>query len=444
MTEIIGVCGLGYIGLPLVAAFADVGFKVIGCDKDAAKVEKLQNTYLSDIFEAGLNDTLQSHKSSIEFTTDYEYLMSKCTVVIVTVGTPLDQNGEPNFVFVDSSIDLIGKYLKKGQTIILKSTVSPGMTEEYVAPKLEKASGLKAGEDFFLAFCPERTIEGIALYEIHTLPKIVGGINKESTDKAADILKKLGGKVIKVSSPKVAEMCKIVDNVFRATNIALANELGFICEKAGINTFEVIESVNENYNRSLVFKPGLGANGPCLTKDPDILLHFIKEHGVSTPLVEASVESNRYADNRVAEMVLEFMKKHKKDKYKISLVGLAFKGSPQTTDTREAPALKIYNMLKNESNVEFSTFDPLVKNFFGLPVASSLEECVKDSDVIIFLTNHPRIMGLDIKFLSSEASKPLFIVDAWRNLLDVKSFFDENIHIFTIGVGWNNHWDKNE
>ena len=266
----IAIFGLGYVGLPFTAALANVGFNVIGVDIDNDRIEMLKKGNIP-IYEPGLEETLRKNKNKIEYTTDSAYATRNSNSIFLTVGTPLKANDEPDYTQVDSCIEIIGKNLRKGRLIILKSTVPIGTTEEYIAPKLESLSGLKAGDDFYLVFCPERTIEGLALHEIYHLPKIIGGINKESSLKAEKIMKKLGGKVSIVSSPRVAEMCKLVDNLYRTTNIAFANELGMVCEKIGIDANEVASIVNNSYPRTNIFSPGLGADGPCLSKDPLIL-----------------------------------------------------------------------------------------------------------------------------------------------------------------------------
>ena len=269
MQKTIAIFGIGYIGLPLTAAFANVGFKVIGVDINQERVEQLKKGFIP-LFEPGVKETLERCKDSIEFTSDPSYAMKKADAAFITVGTPLKDDKDPDYSYVDSCIEQIGKNLRKGHLIVLKSTVILGTTEEHVMPQLEKLSGLNAGKDFFLAFCPERTMEGVALQELYALPKIIGGINDESASKTKEIVEKLGGKVTIVSSPKVAEMCKLADNLYRAMNIAFANELGEVCRAGGINASEMVATVNKEFGRTNVFLPGLGADGPCLTKDPHI------------------------------------------------------------------------------------------------------------------------------------------------------------------------------
>ncbi len=435
--EVIGVCGLGYIGLPTLAAFANVGYKVIGCDINEKKIEQLKKTYTSDIYEPGLNEALECCKPFIEFTSDYKYLMDNCSTVIITVGTPINDKNEPNYEDLDSCLKSIGKSLRKGQLIILKSTVTPGTTGEHVTKKLKEFSGLTAGEDFFLAFCPERTIEGLALYELYTLPKIVGGINKESTEHAAKVMKKLGGGIIKVSSSKVAEICKITDNLYRAVNIALANQLGEICEESGVDAYEVASAVNSAYDRTQIFKPGLGADGPCLSKDPEILKHYAKRLNINIDFLESTIRSNIRSTARIAETVSRFIESNGIDDLKISFIGLAFKGSPETRDIRGSPAIKIYKKITDgHKNIKVSAFDPLIKTFFQTEVTKTLRECLKDSNVLLFLTNHPTIMSIDVNELLHETKRPLLIIDCWHNLENTRGFNEKGVSIFRVGEGW--------
>ncbi|MFH0979282.1 MAG: nucleotide sugar dehydrogenase [Candidatus Woesearchaeota archaeon] len=433
----VAVVGLGYIGIPFTAALANVGFRVIGVDIDPRKVASLSRDYATDIYEPGVNDILAKCRDCIEFTTDYSYALSKCEAVFITVGTPLKENDEPDYRYIDSAIASIGPHLKKGHVVVLKSTVILGTTEEYVLPRLEKLSALKAGEDFFLAFCPERTIEGLALHELYNLPKIVGGVDAKSARMAAEFIMKLGSKVVIVSSPRVAEMCKLVDNFYRATNIAFANEVGMLCEKIGINAHEVVSSVNDAYARTNLFRPGLGADGPCLSKDPMIFRYTAHKYNLMPQIANGCISTNRESTLRLASIAEDFIRKHSLKNPKVSLVGLAFKGFPETDDVRGSPAVKIAEqLLKKVSDVQFRHFDPLVKNIGSIKSEDSVSDCVKDANVVMFLTNHPRIMNVDAVELVASVNKPCLIIDAWRNVIGYDKVKDaKDVDFFRIGVG---------
>lgn len=433
MVEKVGVIGLGHLGLPLSVVLAKVGYSVIGVDVDREKVEKLQKGSGADIYEPRLDELLAAHKERLSFTTDYKDL-TKCSTVFITVGTPVDKRGDPDYTYMDSAIESLGPHLQKGQLMVLKSTVVPGTTKDYFVPRLEELSGLRAGKDFFAVYCPERTIEGDAVRELQVLPKIIGGIDDESIRRAEEIMGALGGKIISVSSPRVAELAKIYDNVSRAMNIALANELGMVCEKAGVDSYELVSAVNNSYDRTHLFFPGLGADGPCLSKEPCILRHYMRAKEVPSPVVDACVEMNTMSTRRIAEMISDFAEGLVKPV--ISLVGVAFKGVPETDDTRDSPAAKIHNTLKDRGGMEFRFCDPLVNEFAGEKVCKSLEDCVKDANVVVFLTNHSDFMGVDPKLILSKAGRPLKIIDCWHNLEDAKRRdIPEDVEIFRVGDG---------
>ena len=435
MKEKIGVIGLGYIGLPLLAAFANAGFEVVGIDINQRKVDHLQRTYEADIYEPGLNEIIKRCKHKIEFTTDYDYLMRECDIIIITVGTPLSGGNMPNLNHINDAITFIGERLRMEQIIILKSTVFPGITRQS-ALKLEKISGLKAGTDFYVVFCPERTIEGAALHELHTLPKIIGGLNPESSNKAAAILGRLGGKVIKVSSPEAAEMCKLIDNAYRISCIAFANEIGCICEKIGIDAYEIASAVNETYARTNLFLPGLGGGGACLSKDPQMLTYYARKNDIDTKVIDSCIIKNLESTKRVVSVASQFIESNEIKKPKVSLIGLAFKGFPETDDVRNSPAIDIHKALqKKDKNITFGYYDPVVKNFLDRSVSQTIKECIKDSNVVVFLTDHHALMNIDTKYILNNSSRPLLIIDCWHNLINLDEIRDKNVQIFRIGDG---------
>ncbi|MFC2005132.1 nucleotide sugar dehydrogenase [Chloroflexota bacterium] len=434
----IAVIGLGHIGLPIVAAFANSGNYVFGIDIDEGRIRQLQETYESDFYEPGLDEMLKQCKDRIKFSVDYEYV-SECGAILITVGTPLKDDKTPNYDYLAGAMQ-IGKYIKRGCIIILKSTVTPGTTEHYVIPKLEELSGLRAGHDFHIAFCPERVIEGLALHELVTLPKIIGGIDSESTGRAASILGQLDGKIIKVSSSRVAELCKLVDNTYRTMNITFANEIGMLCERVGIDAYEVVSAVNNSYSRTQLFKPGLGADGPCLPKDCQIFKGYARENNVNLPIMDACSVSSEYSTLRIEAMVAHFIETHRIERPGLSIVGLSFKGNPQTDDIRESAATKIYDIFSQSvyfDKLSFKFYDPIVRSFFGNAVCQTLDECVQTANVVMFLTDNPQLMNLDAHSILELAGRPLLLIDCWHNLRNIEAMNEgENIEIFQIGSGW--------
>ena len=419
--RILGVVGLGYVGQPVVAAMANVGYRIIGMDIDADKVANLTATYEPTLYEPGLAETFARCRDRIRFTTSYEEVMRDSEAICITVGTPVDSNDQPVTAYLDTAIQNLGKYLRRGQTIILRSTVVPGTTIQ-MAQALEEISGLCAGKDFYVSFCPERTIEGIALHELYSLPNIIGGVDSESAVRTAEVMQKLGSSVITVSSSTVAELCKLADNVYRALNIAFANEFGTICESAHVDAYELLWAVNAAYPRTNIFRPGLGADGPCLSKDPVILRQFARSAGLATPLVDASVEVNLAATRRVALEVQKFLATNLIGRPRVAVLGLSFKGMPETDDLRGSPAGIIFEELVERNGqgfrttIQFSFFDPIVQEFKGHKVERRLEDCLAGSNVILFLSDHPSLRNVPLETVLTNSARPLLIVDAWHNV----------------------------
>lgn len=436
---VIGVIGLGYIGQPTVAALANVGYRVVGMDIDSEKIRQLKKG-CATLYEPGLSETLQRTRHLTHFTSDYQELMEECDAILITIGTPIGANNAPDTSALDTVITHISKFLCQSQTVILRSTVVPGTTVE-IAGRLEELTGMRCGSDFYVSYCPERTIEGLALYELYNLPKIIGGINPESTERTAEILQRLGGKVVKVSSPTVAELCKLADNMYRTLNIAFANEFGNICEAAKEDAYEVVNAVNTTYNRTSIFRPGLGASGPCLSKDPVILSYFAGRQGVSTPIVNACVSGNIAATMRPAQETLSFIQQHGLEQPHLAMLGLSFKGSPETDDSRGAPSQDIYHALRENGigvvdEKSFSFFDPLVRQFEGQKSATSIEECIQGAHVVLFLTDHAMLRNIPMEHILRLAARPLLIIDAWHNVVNVGNVqLPEDVRFVQIGAG---------
>lgn len=435
MKQKVGVIGLGYVGLPLLAALADIGCEVIGLDVDEGKVESLKQTHTAPIYEPGVTDILQRCQHNIEFTSSYAQLMENCDTIVVTVGTPLNLDDTPNLDHVNDVATTLGQYLHRGQTIILKSTLPPGMTRQ-LALRMERLSGLKAGDDFYVAFCPERITEGIALNEFHSLPKIIGGINSESVNRAARVIGRLGGKIIRVSSPEVAELVKLVDNCYRAVNVALANEVGHVCEKLSIDAYEVRSAGNDTYHRTNLFRAGLGAGGSCLSKDPQVFTRYADKEGIEVSLIKGSIKANKEATLRPASVVSHFLRSSGIKKPRLSLVGLAFKGSPETDDIRNSPSVDIYHELSREfPDAEFVFHDPIIQVFEEYPVFQTLAECLQGSHVVMFLTNHQALMDINVRDILLYSARPLLIVDCWHNVSNLGSAKVKDVQVFRIGDG---------
>lgn len=435
---IVGVVGLGYVGQPTLAALANVGYRVIGMDKDSARVARLAEHGEAGVYEPGLTETLTRWKDRIRYTDSYKEVM-RAEAVLITVGTPANEDGRVSQVGVDEVIAGIAPHLRHGHLVILRSTVLPGTTRS-VAEKLARLSNLTLGRDLFVAYAPERTIEGVALSELYLLPNIIGGVDDASTEMCAVLLSRLGTLCIRVTSPEVAELCKLSDNTFRAVNIALANELGKIFELAGIDAYEVVDTVSRAYPRTQLFKPGLGADGPCLSKDPNILQIFASTLGAPTHLLESAKRVNEASTRRVINEVERFVGHQGRKALSVAMLGLAFKGRPETNDTRGATAQLVYRELKEGKNrsreiAEYRCFDPVVKEFNGHSVAGSIADAVRGSNIVLFLTDHPALRSVDASWLFEQSGRPLLVVDSWHNLSGVPRKLPDGVELVRIGDG---------
>jgi UDP-N-acetyl-D-mannosaminuronic acid dehydrogenase len=431
----IGTIGLGHVGLPLLAALANVGCTVVGLDTDQRKVDFLKRTLESDIYEPGVTDVLRRYAHNISFTTSHVELMERCDTIFVTVGTPLRPDNGPDTTVVDEVAATIGERLRPGQVVVFKSTLPPGHTRK-AAALMESVSGLKAGEEFFVAFCPERIAEGMALHEFHAIPKIVGGINDESTERAARVVAMLGGKVLRVSCPEVAEVAKLVDNSYRLVNIAFASEVGLICEGLGIDATEVRLACNDGYKRTTLFQAGLGAGGYCLTKDPQVFAHHAEERDIEASVITSGIRASRSATLRPALVASGFVRDSAITQPKFALLGLAFKGFPETDDARESPAMDIYRALQREfPQAEFALHDPLIKEFAGRPVCTTLSECIRGAHVVMFLTNHRALLNVDVRDVLCGTARPLLLVDCWHNVVNLADARTDGVRVFRIGDG---------
>ena len=433
----IAILGQGYIGLPLSCYLASKGARVIGVDIDQTVVDKI-NAGSPHIYEPDLKETLQNvlQKGNFHATADVGDAVSQSEVIMITVGTPVEKNGI-NFSYVERACKDIASKMKRGCMILLRSTVAPLSTEKIVREMLEGHSGMIAGKDFGLAFCPERTVEGNAFKELPRLPRVIGGIDEKSTNVAAAIFEILTTKIVKVSSPRVAEMAKIFDNVYRDTNIALANELAVICEKLGIDVIETIKACNTGYDRTNMLIPGAGVGGSCLNKDPYILSYSVREKGFEPSLILSARERNISMPRHVVDLVKTAFDEMKKElnNSKITVLGFAFKSN--TDDTRETVAVPIISALK-EKGANIVVFDPYVpqekiESLVGKTnKAKVLLNAIEKSDCIVVLADHHEFRQLRLSEIKKHLATPAAIIDG-RHVFDPKEVIKEGL-IFK-GVG---------
>ena len=388
----VGVIGLGYVGLPLALLFEERGFRVTGFDVDPRKPEALARgeSYIRHI---GKERVAQAFKGGrIEATTAFDRL-AECDAVLVCVPTPLGRHREPDLSYVRKTADEIAKRLRPGQLVVLESTTYPGTTREELLPRFE-ARGLACGKDFFLAFSPEREDPGNRSFNTQTIPKVVGGMDAASLDVAVALYGAAIQTVVPVSSPEVAEAAKILENVFRAVNIALANEMKLVLDEMGINVWEVIEAAKTKPFGFMPFYPGPGLGGHCIPLDPFYLTWKAAEHGAWARFIELAGEINTSMPAHVVERTAHALNRHAKSLKgaKVLVLGLSYKAD--IDDDRESPSFEIIERLRAAGAV-VAYCDPYIpvakagrEHDIGLEsVACSAEEFARH-DVLLVSTAH--------------------------------------------------------
>ncbi|MEA2362425.1 MAG: UDP-N-acetyl-D-glucosamine dehydrogenase [Thermoleophilaceae bacterium] len=388
----IGVVGLGYVGLPLVVAFAEAGHDVVGVDVDARVIASLGEgrSHIEDVPD----EKLQAISERFQATPRYADL-AKVDAVVVAVPTPLTANREPDLQPLIDTGTALANVLQAGQLVVLESTTYPGTTRERFAPLLEE-SGLAAGRDFFLAFSPERIDPGRTDYTLRTTPKIVGGLTDECRRRAVELYDQVCDEVVQVSTPEAAELTKLLENIFRSVNIALVNELAILCDRMGIDVWEVVEAAATKPYGFMSFKPGPGMGGHCLPVDPFYLAWRAREFDMQTEFVELAGEVNQrmpyFCVDRISRALNDQSKPVKGSR--IAIVGVSYK--PGVGDLRESPALRILRLLR-EQGAEVSYHDDFVPELADLGLRSEWPE---DADCVAIVTAHP---GLDVERLVSES-----------------------------------------
>lgn len=386
----IGVIGLGYVGLPLAVEKAKAGFTVVGFDVQQSRVDMVNQgiNYIGDVVENDLKEMVEQRK--ISATTDYSFI-NNLDAISICVPTPLDNYQQPDTSYVRMSTYEVAKYLKPGMLVVLESTTYPGTTEELVKPILE-SSGLKCGKDFFLAYSPERVDPGNKLYNTKNTPKVVGGVTDLCTKVAATMYRSvLEGDVHEVSSPAVAEMEKIYENTFRHINIALANEMAILCNKMGIDVWEVIDAAKTKPYGFMPFYPGPGLGGHCIPIDPFYLTWKAREYNYHTRLIELAGEINNsmpeFVINRVTSILNQEGKALKGSK--VLVLGVAYK--KDIADVRESPVLLILTeLIRAGANISVS--DPCVKDFNHdnkiIETIQLNERVLQEADIVLLTTDH--------------------------------------------------------
>ena len=359
---VVGVVGLGYVGLPLAVEKAKAGFKTIGFDVQEEKVNLVNegHNYIGDVVDSDLKKLVEA--GMLSATTDFSFVKD-VDFIAICVPTPLDKHQQPDISYVKNSTIEIAKYMTKGTMVVLESTTYPGTTEELIKPLLEKGSGLKCGEAFYLGFSPERVDPGNKQFKTKNTPKVVGAIGKDATETISAMYRAvLEGDVYEVSSPAVAEMEKILENTYRNINIGLVNELAILCDKMGISLWEVIDAAKTKPYGFQAFYPGPGLGGHCIPLDPYYLSWKAREFGFHTSMIESSMMINDKMPEYCVERAMRILNAHKKalNGAKVLVLGVAYK--QDIDDYRESPAIPVIDILKeNGADVEF--FDPYISSF---------------------------------------------------------------------------------
>ena len=390
MSRKVAIIGAGYVGLPLAQVFTEAGNKVILVDVSAERVAMINRgeSYIEDVTSVKLKELVAM---GLEGTTDYDRLR-EVEGILIALPTPLSKQREPDLSIVRSAVELIAPRLQKGQVVVLESTTYPGTTREVVLPILERGSGLVAGKDFSLAFSPERVDPGRTDWTTKTVPKVVGGIDEASTEAAAALYASAIDTIHRVSTPEAAELTKLLENIFRSVNIALMNELARLCDRMGIDIWEVVDAAATKPFGYMRFEPGPGLGGHCIPIDPFYLTWKAREYDFTTEFIElagrVNMEMPYYCRSRVSQALNHGAGKSLKDA-KILVLGVAYKAD--ISDMRESPSVKLIQLLQGAS-ADVSYHDPHVPSFeeHGVKLSSVPLEPAK-YDAVVIATAHTSI-----------------------------------------------------
>ncbi|GAB4415302.1 MAG: nucleotide sugar dehydrogenase [Anaerolineales bacterium] len=410
----IAVLGLGYVGLPLAVVFGEAGFNVIGIDPDGRKVEALNKgeSYIPDVPTKSVDALVKA--GLLTATVDFSVL-SQVDAVSICVPTPLRKTGDPDMSYIMSATEELAKHMHKGMVVVLESTTYPGTTREFMLPMLTENNDLKVGEDVFVAFSPERVDPGREDWTTINTPKVMGGITEACSQVAAAWYSGAIETVFPVSSAEAAEMAKLLENTFRMINIGLVNELAIMCERLGVDVWEVIDAAATKPFGFMKFTPGPGLGGHCIPIDPLYLSWKMKSLNYNARFIELASEINTNMPRYVVMRLLEAMNDRKKalNGSKVLVLGAAYK--PDIDDVRESPALDVIGMLQ-QKGAQVQYHDPYIPHIhheydgWEMDSVQDLEHAVRESDAVVIITNHK---AYDYEAILKESK---FIFDA-RNAL---------------------------
>ncbi|MBN9022975.1 MAG: nucleotide sugar dehydrogenase [Rhizobiales bacterium] len=409
------IIGLGYVGITLAIAMANAGFAIDGVERSPLVLEALRGG-LANVHEDGLAESLARHLAEGRIRLHESVPRGRSNdVYIVTVGTPVREDSRVDLDSVGKAMADVAVVLKDGDLVILRSTIKIG-TSRALAERILDPRGV----DYDVAFCPERTVEGKAIAELRTLPQIVGGRDERAAAAARAVFAVLTPKVVVVESLEVAEMAKLVSNTYRDVTFSFANEIALMCDAIGISAADVIHAACEDYPRARIPSPGL-VGGPCLTKDSLILAEGMGEHGVypSVTMASRSLNQSIPASSLLSiRRLLEDLGQSSLDGHKISILGLAFKGAPETIDLRGTMAFEVVGSLKGAwSGAQYVGYDPVVPHEefgrFGLEPVSSLEQAFEGASLVVIQNNHRAFVRMPLASLMAEMRSPGLVYDFW-------------------------------
>jgi len=429
----IAVIGLGHVGLPTAAIFAGEGYSVIGSDVKKEVVDAISSLKLVT-HEPGLDELVKKvvKAGKLRAVKDNVLAAKQSDVVLICVQTPLAQGEKPDLRYLESACRDVAKGLVNGKLVVVVSTVPPGTVKNLVADTFEKVSGLRCNRDFKLAYSPERILPGNTLEEFVKNVRLVGGLDSQSAALTTELFKSVAKGQILVTSVANAELAKLAENTFRYVNIAFANELALFCEKMGADIMEVIRLAN-THPRVNIHKPGPGVGGPCLTKDPQLLLHPNGRLPFKSKLISCSEELNDFMSQHTVELVVEALKNANKSIRNscVAVLGVAYKA--EVSDTTNSPAQKIIQRLMG-LGAEVKVYDPFTDEDFGAKRAKNVKEAVKGADCIIVATDHKMFANLPFKELRALVNKNPAIVDGKR-IIDFEKPKQEGFTYYGIGLG---------
>ena len=442
------VIGMGYVGIPMSALLADVpNFYVVGIQRRSKrsgwKIDWLnagKNPFEGE--EPGLDELIERVVKNGKFkVTDKYDDVNSADFILIDVQTPVDDMRVPRYDSLKDVSDLVAPRLKKGATVIIESTVAPGTTNNIVQPLLEKGSGMKRGEDFYLVFSFERVMPGKLIEYIIDFPRVIGGGCPEANEKGKFLYGKVVKKELQVTDTLTAELTKCIENTYRDVNIAFSNEMALVAEDFNRNIFEIIELINHRHDRMMHY-PGSGVGGHCLTKDPHLLVYGHRtytDHRYNSDILLKARELNDFMPDHMIELMEDALKEaNKHDNIKIALMGVAYKAD--TDDTRNTPTERIVWTLKNRyhsHNIQYIAHDPYVKerDYKETELTRDFNEAVSNADVLIFATNHKQYYNIDLDDIRNKVEKEKPIIIDGRNIFNKKSVEENGFIYRKVGEG---------